>query len=66
MSANHGGNINNAFKIIDAAKETGASAIKIQTYTPDSMTLNINKSQFKINKGLWSGNKLYELYEKYF
>jgi len=64
MSANHGGKINNAFKIIDAAKEAGASAIKIQTYTPDSMTLNINKSQFKINKGLWSGNKLYELYEK--
>ena len=64
MSANHGGDIKNVFKTIDSAKKTGANALKIQTYTADSMTLNINKPNFKINKGLWSGHKLYDLYKE--
>jgi pseudaminic acid synthase len=63
MSANHNGNIENAFKIIDAAKVAGADAVKIQTYTADTMTVNSKGEQFMIRGGLWDGRNLYELYE---
>lgn len=64
MSANHAGKIEIARDIIYAAKEAGADCIKLQTYTPDTMTLNSNKEYFKIKKGTWKGESLYSLYEK--
>ena len=66
MSANHNGDINKAFDIIKKAKECGADALKIQTYTPDTITLNSNKPDFLIEEGLWSGLTLYELYKSAF
>jgi N-acetylneuraminate synthase len=63
MSANHNGSIENAFKIIQLAKNSGADAIKMQTYTPDSITLNTREKDFIIGEGLWAGKSLYELYE---
>lgn len=63
MSANHNGNIETALKIISEAKKAGADAIKMQTYTPDTLTLNCGLPDFQINDGLWAGHTLYELYE---
>lgn len=63
MSANHNGDINNAFCIIEKAKHAGADAVKIQTYRPDTITLKSDLPDFKITDGLWSGRTLYELYE---
>ena len=64
LSANHGGDINRAKASIYAAKNSGADAVKIQTYTPDTMTINSNKSDFIIKEGLWKGYKLYDLYKE--
>ncbi len=63
MSANHNGDINNAFKIIDMAKTCGAHAVKMQTYRPDTITMDINSSDFMIDEGLYAGKSLYELYD---
>jgi len=63
MSANHNGDINNAFKIIDMAKACGANAIKLQTYSPDTITMNARTPEFMIKGGLWDGKSLYELYK---
>jgi N-acetylneuraminate synthase len=63
MSANHNGNIETAFRIIEEAKKAGADAVKIQTYTPDTITLNSDLPDFQIKGGLWDGKTLYELYE---
>ena len=63
ISANHNGKIENAFKIIDMAKRCGADAVKMQTYTPDTITLKSSKEDFKIKEGLWKGRTLYQLYE---
>jgi N-acetylneuraminate synthase len=63
MSANHNGDINNAYKIIDMAKEAGADAVKLQTYKPDTITMNMRTPEFMIEGGLWDGQSLYELYE---
>lgn len=63
MSGNHNGNIDNAFKIIDRAKNAGANAIKIQTYTADTITIDSDLPEFRINDGLWKGKKLYDLYK---
>lgn len=63
MSANHNGNIDTAFKIIEEAKKAGADALKIQTYTPDTITLDSDLPDFQIEGGLWDGKTLYELYE---
>ena len=63
MSANHNGSIDRAFKIIDEAKKAGADAVKLQTYTPDTITLNCDKEDFQITDGLWKGQTLYELYK---
>jgi pseudaminic acid synthase len=63
MSANHNGDINNAYKIIDMAKAAGADAVKLQTYTPDTITLNMSTPEFMIEGGLWNGQNLYELYK---
>ena len=64
MSANHNGNIENAIKIIEAAKQCGADAVKLQTYRPDTITLNCDSEDFRIHGGLWDGRTLYELYEE--
>lgn len=64
MSANHNGNIETAFKIIEAAKQAGADAVKLQTYRPDTITLNCDTEDFRIHGGLWDGRTLYELYEE--
>ena len=64
LSANHGGSIESAKLAITVAKESGASAVKIQTYTPDTMTIASEKPDFKINDGLWKGYTLYDLYKE--
>jgi pseudaminic acid synthase len=63
VSANHNGDIERAKKTILAAKNSGASAVKIQTYTADTMTIDSDMPDFIINDGLWSGYKLYDLYK---
>ena len=63
MSANHNGDIDNAYKIINMAKNSGADAVKLQTYRPDTITMNIKTPEFMIEGGLWDGQSLYELYE---
>ena len=62
MSANHNGDIDNAYKIIDMAKLSGADCIKMQTYTPDTITIDSDLPDFQIKEGLWEGQSLYELY----
>ena len=64
ISANHGGNISNAKKLIDAAKLGGADAVKLQTYTPDMMALKFKKNNYKIKHGLWKNYDLWSLYKK--
>jgi len=63
MSANHNGDIGAALRIIEEAKACGADAVKIQTYTPDTITLKSDSPDFLIKDGLWAGKTLYELYE---
>lgn len=63
MSANHNGDLNAALRIIEEAKKAGADALKIQTYTPDTITLDSSLPDFQIEGGLWDGKTLYELYE---
>jgi N-acetylneuraminate synthase len=64
MSANHNGDINNAFKIIDMAKGAGADAVKMQTYTADTLTLDSDLPDFQLKEGLWAGRSLYDLYKE--
>ena len=65
MSGNHNGDFNRALKIIDAVKESGADAVKLQTYTADTITIDCNKPAFSLGKGLWENEKnLYSLYKK--
>jgi len=64
LSANHGGSIEAAKLAIDRAKLSGADAVKIQSYTPDTMTIESNMPDFQITDGLWSGYTLYDLYKE--
>lgn len=64
MSANHNGDINKAFKIIEVAKSAGADAVKLQTYKPDTITLDCDSEDFQIHGGLWDGKTLYQLYSE--
>lgn len=66
MSANHGGSIENAYRIIEEAAKAGADCVKIQTYTADTLTINCNKPDFLIHGGLWDGNTYYDLYNDAF
>ena len=63
LSANHNGQINRAKEIIKMAKRAGAHAVKIQTYKPDTITIDINTKDFIHDGGLWHGKSLYELYK---
>ena len=63
LSANHNGDLAQALRIIDAAQEAGADAVKIQTYRPDTITLKSDAPEFRITEGLWAGRTLYDLYE---
>lgn len=66
ISANHNNNFKRTIKLIDEAKNAGADAIKIQTYKPDTITLNSKKKDFliKSKKSIWHGKYLYDLYSK--
>ena len=65
LSANHGGKIEIALETVRAAKRAGADAIKIQTYTADTITLDSKKEHFKINQGThWDGQYLHDLYKE--
>lgn len=64
VSANHNGNFKAALTMLDHAKQAGADAVKLQTYTPDTMTLDGESDEFLIKGGLWNGRRLYELYEE--
>jgi pseudaminic acid synthase len=63
LSANHNGSIERAFMSIKAAKDSGADAVKIQTYTADTMTIKSDRKEFQIKGGLWDGFDLYSLYK---
>lgn len=63
MSANHGGSIENAYKIIEEAAKAGADCVKIQTYTADTLTIDCDKPCFRIKGGLWDGYTFYDLYK---
>lgn len=64
MSGNHNQSLERAIEIVEMAAKSGAHALKLQTYTPDTMTLDLNENEFHISdpKNLWAGNSLYKLY----
>lgn len=65
ISANHNGSFDNAVKLIKEAKKAGADAVKLQTYTADTITIDCDNEYFKINKGtIWDGRTLYDLYKE--
>lgn len=64
LSGNHNGSLDRALAMIDAAVDTGCDAIKVQTYTADTLTIDCDKSDFKIEGGLWDGRTLYDLYKE--
>lgn len=65
LSANHGGSLDHACQTIHAMHQAGADAVKLQTYTPDTMTINSTRSEFMIGSGtIWEGRNLYDLYRE--
>ena len=66
LSANHNGEIERAFQIMEMAKRCGADAIKLQSYTPDTITIDCDRPEFRIEGGLWGGRTLYDLYSEAF
>jgi pseudaminic acid synthase len=63
MSGNHKGELKRALLLVEKASNIGANALKLQTYTPDTMTIKCNNPHFQIKKGLWTGYTLHDLYE---
>ena len=64
MSGNHNGDINRALRLIEEAHRAGADAVKLQTYTADTITIDHHGPEFMVDGGLWDGRRLYELYEE--
>lgn len=64
LSANHNGSLERVYDLISAAKAAGADAVKIQSYTPDTITLNSSRPEFVIQDGPWKGRRLYDLYKE--
>lgn len=64
LSANHNGKLKTALQIIEEAKKAGADAVKLQTYTADTITLDCDSEEFQIHGGLWNGKTLYQLYKE--
>ncbi|WP_417451454.1 pseudaminic acid synthase [Kordiimonas sp.] len=64
ISGNHGGSLENALNLITACAEAGAEAVKFQTYTPDTITLESDAPAFRVQADLWAGRTLYELYKE--
>ena len=64
LSANHGGSLAHAIETVEAAAESGADAIKLQTYRPDTLTIRSTRKEFRLESGPWKGRTLYDLYEE--
>ncbi len=64
LSANHGKDFNRAVRLIEAAKDAGADAVKLQTYTPDTITIDCDNEYFRIRGTIWDGKTLYQLYKE--
>lgn len=64
ISANHGGKLEAALQLVDVAKAAGSDAVKLQTYRPDTITLDAGSDEFRIRGGPWDGRRLYDLYQE--